>query len=126
MNKLKVMIAGVLAMTVLAFATVPVANAQYTLRNGAGAAKGEGAASGIDRPNDLVKNVVNGILYFVGILSVVMLIWGGILYTTSAGDSNKVTTAKNTIMYAVIGLVIAIFAYAIVNFVLITSTGVGS
>ena len=55
-----------------------------------------------------------------------MLIWGGILYTTSAGDSNKVTTAKNTIMYAVIGLVIAIFAYAIVNFVLITSTGVGS
>lgn len=126
MNKLKVMIAGVLAMTVLAFATVPVANAQYTLRNGAEAAKGEGAASGIDRPNDLVKNVVNGILYFVGILSVVMLIWGGILYTTSAGDSNKVTTAKNTIMYAVIGLVIAIFAYAIVNFVLITSTGVGS
>ena len=126
MNKLKVMIAGVLAMTVLAFATVPVANAHYTLRNGAEAAKGEGAASGIDRPNDLVKNVVNGILYFVGILSVVMLIWGGILYTTSAGDSNKVTTAKNTIMYAVIGLVIAIFAYAIVNFVLITSTGVGS
>ena len=106
-------------MTVLAFATVPVANAQYTLREGAEAAKGEGAASGVDRPNDLVKNVVNGILYFVGILSVVMLIWGGILYTTSAGDSNKVTTAKNTIMYAVIGLVVAIFAYAIVNFVLI-------
>ena len=126
MNKLKVMIAGVLAMTVLAFATVPVANAQYTLRNGAEAAKGEGAAAGIDRPNDLVKNVVNGILYFVGILSVVMLIWGGILYTTSSGDSSKVTTAKNTIMHAVIGLVIAIFAYAIVNFVLITSTGVGS
>ena len=126
MNKLKVMIAGVLAMTVLAFATVPVANAQYTLRNGAEAAKGEGAADGINRPNDLVKNVVNGILYFVGILSVVMLIWGGILYTTSSGDSSKVTTAKNTIMYAVIGLVIAIFAYAIVNFVLITSTGVGS
>lgn len=126
MNKLKIMIAGVLTMTVLAFATVPVANAQYTLREGAEAAKGEGAASGVNRPNDLVKNVVNGILYFVGILSVVMLIWGGILYTTSAGDSNKVTTAKNTIMYAVIGLVVAIFAYAIVNFVLITSSGVGS
>lgn len=126
MNKLKIMIAGVLTMTVLAFATVPVANAQYTLREGAEAAKGEGAASGVDRPNDLVKNIVNGILYFVGILSVVMLIWGGILYTTSAGDSNKVTTAKNTIMYAVIGLVVAIFAYAIVNFVLITSSGVGS
>lgn len=55
-----------------------------------------------------------------------MLIWGGILYTTSSGDSNKVTTAKNTIMYAVIGLVVAIFAYAIVNFVLTTSRGVSS
>ena len=126
MNKLKVIIAGVLAVTVLAFATVPVANAQYNLRNGADAAKGDGAANGVDRPNDLVKNVVNGILYFVGILSVIMLIWGGILYTTSSGDSSKVTTAKNTIMYAVIGLVVAIFAYAIVNFVLVPSTGVGS
>ena len=85
MNKLKVIIAGVLAVTVLAFATVPVANAQYNLRNGADAAKGDGAANGVDRPNDLVK-----------------------------------------IMYAVIGLVVAIFAYAIVNFVLVTSTGVGS
>ena len=56
----------------------------------------------------------------------IMLIWGGILYTTSSGDSNKVTTAKNTIMYAVIGLVVAIFAYAIVNFVLTTSRGVSS
>ena len=49
MNKLKVIIAGVLAMTVLAFATVPVANAQYNLRNGADAAKGDGAAKSASR-----------------------------------------------------------------------------
>ena len=64
-----------------------------------------------------MKDVVNIILWIVGILSVIMLVWGGIKYTTSAGDTNKVTSAKNTIIYAVIGLVIAIMAYAIVNFV---------
>ena len=46
-----------------------------------------------------------------------MLIYGGIRYTTSGGNANSVTAAKNTIMYAVIGLIIAIFAFAIVNFV---------
>jgi hypothetical protein len=47
-----------------------------------------------------------------------MLIYGGIRYTTSGGNANSVTAAKNTILYAIIGLVVAIFAYAIVNWVL--------
>jgi ABC-type Fe3+ transport system permease subunit len=47
-----------------------------------------------------------------------MLIWGGIRYTTSAGNQNSVTAAKNTILYAIIGLVVAVFAYAIVNWVI--------
>ncbi|QWQ32311.1 hypothetical protein KOY48_00145 [Candidatus Minimicrobia naudis] len=47
-----------------------------------------------------------------------MLIWGGIRYTTSAGDSNKVTAPKNTVLYAIVGLVVAILAYAIVNMVI--------
>ena len=47
-----------------------------------------------------------------------MLVWGGIKYTTSAGDTNKVASAKNTIIYAIIGLIVSIMAYAIVNFVI--------
>jgi hypothetical protein len=47
-----------------------------------------------------------------------MLIIGGIKYVVSGGDSKKVTDAKNTVLYAIIGLVIAVFAYAIVNFVI--------
>ena len=47
-----------------------------------------------------------------------MLIYGGLRYVISGGDSKKVTDAKNTIMYAIIGLIIAILAYAIVNFVI--------
>ena len=73
---------------------------------------------GVGDANSLVKNVVNIILWVVGILSVIMMVWGGIKYTTSAGDSNKVTSAKNTIIYAVIGLIVSIMAYAIVNFVI--------
>ena len=54
----------------------------------------------------------------VGILAVVMIIIGGIQYTTSGGDQAAVTKAKNTILYGIVGLVIAILAYAIVNFVI--------
>lgn len=66
----------------------------------------------------IVKNVVNVLLYILGIISVIMIIVGGIRYTTSGGDSSGVKSAKDTILYAIIGLVVAIMAYAIVNFVL--------
>ena len=53
----------------------------------------------------------------LGLLAVVVIIYGGFMYTTSAGDSSKIKKAKDTIMYGVIGLVIALLAFAIVNFV---------
>ena len=62
--------------------------------------------------------ITNTVLYAVGIISVIMLIYGGLRYVISGGDSKKVTDAKNTIMYAIIGLIISILAYAIVNFVI--------
>src|ERR1700744_126437 len=58
----------------------------------------------------IFKNVVNILLYVIGAISVIMLIVGGIRYATSAGNSNNVTAAKNTIMYALIGLVVAVLA----------------
>lgn len=62
---------------------------------------------------------ITGILLFaIGAVAVIMIIVGGIRYVTSAGDSSKIKAAKDTIMYSVVGLVIAILAYAIVNFVL--------
>ena len=67
---------------------------------------------------DVVKKIINTILYIVGILAVVMMIYGGVQYTTSAGNAAQVTKAKNTIIYGLVGLVIAVLAYAIVNFVL--------
>ena len=68
--------------------------------------------------SSVFKTVVNVLLFVIGAVSVVMLIVGGIRYTLSAGNSSAVTAAKNTIMYAIIGLVVAFLAYAIVNWVL--------
>lgn len=65
-----------------------------------------------------IKIIVNILLFILGAVAVVMIVIGGIRYTTSNGDSSSLTSAKNTILYAVVGLVIAIMAYAIVNFVI--------
>lgn len=66
----------------------------------------------------IVNTIINVILAIVGVIAVVMIIIGGIQYSTSAGDPGKVKKAKDTILYGVIGLVIALLAFAIVNFVL--------
>ena len=71
-----------------------------------------------DNASSLIATLVNTLLFLVGAISVVMIIWGGITYTTSTGDSGRVTRAKNTILYAIVGLVVSFLAYAIVNWVL--------
>ena len=74
---------------------------------------------------DIAKDVVNIMFFIVGVMAVIMIIWGGIRYVLSAGNSAALTSAKNTIMYAVIGLIVAILAYTIVNFVINTVSGNG-
>ncbi|MBQ7802668.1 hypothetical protein IJ380_02295 [Candidatus Saccharibacteria bacterium] len=88
------------------------------VRDGIEAAKTEDMPSELIGSNGVFNGITNTILYIIGILSVIMLIFGGLKYALSAGDSKKVTDAKNTILYALIGLIISILAYAIVNFVL--------
>jgi hypothetical protein len=64
-----------------------------------------------------VTNLTNLLLFAIGVISIIMIIIGGIRYTTSNGDSSQITSAKNTILYAVVGLVVAFMAYGIVNYV---------
>ena len=71
-----------------------------------------------DSVNDLITQIVNIFSIVVGIIAVIMIIVGGFKYITSSGDSGNVTSAKNTIMYAIIGLVIVALAQIIVRFVL--------
>lgn len=120
MNKLKLILAGLLVVPTVALAVAPAASAEgdFTLTGGVNSAKGDGVNENTADPQALVKQFVNIFLFAVGALSVIMLIWGGIRYTTSAGDSNKVQAAKSTVLYAIVGLVVAILAYAIVNMVM--------
>jgi hypothetical protein len=64
------------------------------------------------------KRVVNVFLFLIGAIAVVMIVIGGFRYTISGGDSSAVNGAKNTILYAIVGLVVAVAAYGIVNFVI--------
>lgn len=65
----------------------------------------------------VVGIVVNVLLFVVGLVSGLMLIIGGLRYITSNGDSGALTSAKNTILYSIVGLVVALVAYAVVRWV---------
>ncbi|HEY0964881.1 MAG TPA: pilin [Candidatus Saccharimonadales bacterium] len=70
------------------------------------------------KPDDVLNNVL-GIVYFAGgAACVIVIVVAGILYATSNGDSGKVKTAKDAILYAVIGLVVIMMAFVITGFVL--------
>lgn len=106
--------------TAIATAIVPCAGSvmAISIQEGAEAARADGMPAELVGDGGVINQFTNIILYVVGFISVVMLIWGGIRYIISGGDSKKITDAKNTILYAILGLVIVFFAYAIVNFVL--------
>lgn len=93
-----------------------------TVQEGAEAARADGMPEHLVGADGVFTHITNTVLYVVGAVSVLMLIWGGFRYIISGGDSKKITDAKNTILYAILGLIIAFFAYAIVNFVLNTIT----
>ncbi len=70
------------------------------------------------RIESIIKTVINLFSLVVGVVAVIMIIIGGLKYITSGGDSGNITGAKNTILYAVIGLVVVALAQFIVKFVL--------
>ena len=89
-----------------------------TVQEGAEAARADSMPAELVGANGVFTQISNTILYVVGVISVIMLVWGGLRYILSGGDNKKVTDAKNTILYAIIGLIIAVLAFAIVNFVM--------
>lgn len=86
-----------------------------------GAQSGANCAQGVGQPTSLpnqIKSITNILLLAIGIISVIMIIIGGIRFAVSGGNESGVKAAKDTILYAVVGLVIALLSFAIVNYVL--------
>jgi len=103
-----------------------------TMQSGADSAQGAdqqgNAASlfGQGGQGGIFRTITNVLLFLIGAISVIMLIIGGIRYVVSGGDSTAVQNAKNTILYAIVGVVVAILAYAVVNFVIGSFSGSNS
>lgn len=117
MNKIKVAVISLAAMlgVVAMVPAAPVyADAASEIKGGVNKVGGNENNTSLE---DNLKTIVNILLFLIGAVAVIMIIIGGIRYTTSNGDSSSMTSAKNTILYAVVGLIVAIMAYAIVNFV---------
>ncbi len=77
------------------------------------------AGSGV---NNLIATVINVFSFVVGVAAVIMIMVAGFKYITSSGDSASASSAKNTILYAIVGLVVVLFAQVIVRFVLHKAT----
>lgn len=139
MRKLKTIIYATLASLSLLFPiAVPVAvNAQEIDKNlqcGAnlqfsvpenGCEVDSSGNTAAERIDEIVSQIINILSLAVGVVAVVMIIVGGFRYITSGGDSGNVTGAKNTILYAVVGLVVVALAQVIVRFVVDKATQQG-
>ena len=121
-----------LLVPVLAYSAVPVSADIEDRGTGIQGGLDAGARSvdedGADDPagetvQNMITTVINVFSLVVGVISVIMIIIGGLKYIMSGGDSGNVTAAKNTILYAIIGLVIVALAQIIVRFVLQTVAG---
>jgi energy-converting hydrogenase Eha subunit B len=138
-KKLKLTIASLLMMVSMgAPALVPAVayadsnNITQNVCNGStaaaeGADKGTGASCNVqgsdtnDNVKKLASKIVNLFSVIVGAVAIIMIIYGGFRYITSGGDSGRVGNAKNTLIYAIIGLIIVALAQFIVKYVLTAS-----
>ena len=116
------MMFGLVAVPALSAQVAYAADPPAPLNNKTSACQGVtqigGGGCGNEKFNNFIKDIINILLFLIGAIAVIMIIIGGLRYVTSGGDQGQITGAKNTILYAVIGLVIAVMAFAIVNFVL--------
>ena len=133
MKSIKIILAGLLAVPMLSFGASMLApmsalaadcnTDSLTIVEGAKCSKSDEQKSDLFGDGGIFTIVTNTALFVIGAISVLMLIYGGIRYTTSGGNEKSVTAAKNTILYAVVGIIVADMAYAIVNFVITQFVG---
>jgi len=108
-----------LAGAVSLVASAPDASAINVFNQCGGGGNGSAVcASSGETAAPLARTIVNTLLIILGMISVIMIVIGGVKYTTSNGDSASVKSAKDTILYAIIGLILAILSFSIVNFVI--------
>ena len=120
-------IVGIMVSTAPAFATTPtvcdtsaIGSTSTTgdpLGAGANCSKGGSQKTNLFGTGGIFTVAANTLIFLIGAIAVIYLIIGGLRYVTSGGDSKAVTAAKDTILYAIIGIVVAVISFALVSFV---------
>lgn len=119
MKKIATFFLGILLISSFMFNSATVfADTVDSVRSGVTGAGGTGTNDQGSRVTGIISIIVNILLFIIGAAAVIMIVIGGLKYVTSNGDQQAAASAKNTILYAVIGIVVAALAYAIVNFII--------
>lgn len=116
-------IGAVTSIALMMASFAPVVNAQGFISPGDNPQAISTATGGQGSFRSLALTIVNFFLTFLGLIAVVMIIYGGFLYVSAAGNQEKIESAKKIIMYAVIGIVVILLSFAIVNTVLGAGSG---
>lgn len=118
MKRIKLILMGLVLACSLLIPATALAQTKDSICEGVGKTAGAAGCAGDSSLDGIVATVINVMSMIVGIIAVIMIIIGGIKYVTSSGDSNNVNSAKNTILYAIVGLIVVALAQVIVRFVL--------
>ena len=107
---------------VLSFVAAPYTHALAAstspVQSGVDSARGSQQPANLFGNSGVFSTISDVLLFIIGAVAVIMIVIGGLRYVLSGGDAAQVQSAKNTILYALVGVVVAILAYAIVNFVI--------
>ena len=110
---------GTMALTYAHVASaVDCATDDSSILNGANCAAPKGASSNLFVTNGIFQQISNTLIFLVGAIAVIMLIIGGLRYVTSNGEAASIKGAKDTITYAIIGIIVAMLSFALVSFVI--------
>lgn len=109
---------GIVALCVAIFFAPTAGAFSLSMSEGASSAQGIDQATSLFGSAGVFTTISNVMLFLVGAISVIMVVVGGLRYVISGGNTTNVGAAKNTILYAIVGLVISLLAYAIINFVI--------
>ena len=112
---LKILVTPALLLSTLFTAPVIVSAVDVCSGDNGSSLYCQNKSEGETKVKSTIGNVVNLLLMAVGAISIIMIVVGGILFALSNGDSSKVAKARNTVLYAAIGLIVSLLASAIVN-----------
>lgn len=110
--------------SILSFSSIPlikvsnVSAMDFSVQSGANSARGSDQPAQLFGNGGIFQQITNILLFTIGVLSVIMLIIGGLRYVISGGNKDAVNNAKNTILYAIVGLIVALLSFAVINFVI--------